>query len=71
MWDLEEGTAGAELVFEVQATSKKQFTVIVEPRAFEGEHEVGDERLPGTARARARALSDEIRARSRPYEAPM
>ena len=59
------------LVFDVETRGRYQFTVEVAPRAYEGMHEVGADRLPPTAPARAAALSRAIRASAHQYEAPL
>ena len=58
------------LVYEVQSRTKKHFSVAVIPRAFVHDHEVSNDQLPPTARARARELADAIRAHARQYEVP-
>ena len=59
-----------QVVFEVEARDRKRFSVLVQSRAYVNDREVGAERLPPSAKLRAKQLSDAIRAHSRPYEAP-
>lgn len=59
-----------QVVYAVKTAQKKRFTVVVEPRAYEDDRRVPEDQLPPSARPRARALSDAIRAHARRYEAP-
>ena len=59
-----------QIVYEVQATDRKRFSVLVVPRAYDQGHDVGEARLPPSATNRARQLAAAIREHSRQYEAP-
>lgn len=59
-----------QVVYDAELTQKKRFTIAVVPRAFVNDLAVSDERLPASARPRARALSDTIRRHARGFEAP-
>jgi hypothetical protein len=59
-----------QVVYDAQLTQKRRFTIVVVPRAFVNDVEVSDERLPASARPRARVLSDMIRKHARSFEAP-
>jgi hypothetical protein len=59
-----------QLVYEVETRTKMHFGVTVVPRPFVNDREVSEEKLPPSARVRARALADAIRAHARQYEVP-
>ena len=60
-----------QVVYELQTKGKTQFTIIVAPRAFVDEKDVGEARLPPNARSRAAQLVSAIREHARQYEAPL
>jgi hypothetical protein len=59
-----------QVVYDAQLHQKKRFTIVVVPRPFVNDVEVSAERLPASARPRARALSDTIRQHAKSFEAP-